>query len=124
MSKAETKPTTRPRELVITRLIDAPHGKLFRCWTEPALIVPWFTPPPWKAIRAEMDVRPGGSSLIVMQGPDGTEVPNPGIHLDVVKNKRLVSPMHTLRPGCHLTGASPPINSLPWQKHWHKESKS
>lgn len=77
-------------ELVITRLIDVPREKLFRCWTEPALIVQWFTPPPWKTIRAEMDVRAGGASNIVMQGPDGTEVPNPGIYLEVVNNERLV----------------------------------
>lgn len=50
----------------------------------------WFTPPPWKTIRAEIDVRPGGSSNIVMQGPDGTEMPNLGVYLEVVKNERLV----------------------------------
>lgn len=90
MAKTEPTPKTNPRELVITRLIDVPRDKLFRCWTEPALIVQWFTPPPWKTIRAEMDVRPGGSSVIVMQGPDGTEMPNHGVYLDVVKNERLV----------------------------------
>lgn len=37
-----------------------------------------------------MDVRPGGSSLIVMRGPDGTEMPNRGVYLDVVPNERLV----------------------------------
>ena len=83
-------PTSDPRELVLSRLIDVPREKLFRCWTEPALIVQWFTPPPWKTIRADMDVRAGGASNIVMQGPDGTEMPNPGIYLEVVKNERLV----------------------------------
>lgn len=78
------------RELTLTRLIDAPREKVYRCWTEPALICKWFTPPPWKTIRAEMDLRAGGSSNIVMQGPDGTEFPNRGIYLEVVKNERLV----------------------------------
>ena len=78
------------RELVLTRLIDAPREKLFRCWTEPALIVQWFTPPPWKTIHAETDVRPGGASFILMQGPDGTQMPNHGVYLDVVRNARLV----------------------------------
>ena len=77
-------------ELVLTRLIPVPRDKLFRCWTEPALIVQWFTPPPWKTIAAETDVRPGGASLITMQGPDGTQMPNRGVYLDVVKNERLV----------------------------------
>ncbi|MCF8151545.1 MAG: SRPBCC family protein [Burkholderiaceae bacterium] len=78
------------RELSLTRLIDAPRENLFRCWTEPALIVQWFTPPPWKTIHAELDVRPGGSSCIVMQGPDGTEIPNRGVYLELVRNERLV----------------------------------
>jgi hypothetical protein len=36
---------TTLHELSLTRLIAAPRGKVFRCWTEPALIVQWFTPP-------------------------------------------------------------------------------
>jgi uncharacterized protein YndB with AHSA1/START domain len=90
MPHSVQKPASGPRELVITRLINVPRDKLFRCWTEPELIVQWFTPPPWKTIRATMDVRSGGSSNIVMQGPDGTEVPNLGIYLEVVKNEHLV----------------------------------
>ncbi len=78
------------RELVLTRLIDVPREKLWRCWTEPTLMLQWFTPAPWKTIHAETDVRPGGSSYIVMQGPDGTEMPNRGVYLEVVKNERLV----------------------------------
>ncbi|HNV59209.1 MAG TPA: SRPBCC family protein [Rhodoferax sp.] len=81
---------TTLHELVLTRLINVPRAKLFRCWTEPALITQWFTPPPWKTIAAEIDVRAGGSSCITMQGPDGTKVPNLGVYLEVVKNERLV----------------------------------
>jgi uncharacterized protein YndB with AHSA1/START domain len=90
MPTATLTPVVDARELVLTRLIDAPRDSLFRCWTEPALIVQWFTPPPWKTIHAETDVRPGGASYIVMKGPDGTEMPNRGVYLEVVKNERLV----------------------------------
>jgi uncharacterized protein YndB with AHSA1/START domain len=79
-----------PRELVLSRLIEVPRHQLFRCWTEPALLVQWFTPPPWKTISAELDVRAGGSSCITMQGPDGTKVPNHGVYLEVVPDQRLV----------------------------------
>ena len=44
-------------ELVLTRLIDVPRDKLFRCWTEPALITQWFTPPTGKTVAATVDVR-------------------------------------------------------------------
>ena len=78
------------RELVLTRLIDVPREKLWRCWTEPTLMLQWFTPAPWKTTHAETDVRPGGSSYVVMQGPDGTEMPNRGVYLEVIKNEKLV----------------------------------
>lgn len=78
------------RDLVLTRDIAATPGQLFRCWTEPALIRQWFCPPPWTVSRAETDVRPGGSSLIVMNGPNGEVHPNPGVYLEVVPDKRLV----------------------------------
>lgn len=78
------------RELVLTRLIDAPREKVFAAWTTPELLVQWFAPKPWTTPRAETDVRAGGSSLIVMRGPDGTEFPNRGVYLEVVPNERLV----------------------------------
>lgn len=78
------------RELVLTRLIDAPREKIFKAWTTPELLVQWFTPKPWQTVRAEVDVRPGGASLVVMRGPDGTEFPNRGVYLEVVPNERLV----------------------------------
>ena len=79
------------RDLVLTRIIDAPREKLFRAWTEPALLMQWFTPRPWTVARAETDVRPGGASLIVMRSPEGQEFPNRGVYLEVVRNERLVA---------------------------------
>jgi uncharacterized protein YndB with AHSA1/START domain len=81
---------TSDRELVLTRLIDAPREKLFKAWTDPALLKQWFAPLPWTTPAAELDVRPGGANLIVMRGPDGKEFPNRGVYLDVVENERLV----------------------------------
>lgn len=82
--------TTSDRDLVLTRIIDAPPAKLYRAWTEPELIKQWFAPLPWTTPFAETDVRPGGSSLVVMRGPDGNEFPNRGVYLEVIKNERLV----------------------------------
>ncbi|WP_020484066.1 SRPBCC family protein [Methylomonas sp. MK1] len=85
-----TEQTTESRELVLTRLIDAPPEKLYRAWTEPALLKQWFCPKPWTVAAAELDVRAGGTSIIVMRSPDGQEFPNQGIYLEVVPNERLV----------------------------------
>lgn len=78
------------RELVLTRTLKAPRAAVWRCWTDPSLMVKWFTPPPWQTVHAETDLRAGGSSLIVMRGPDGTEMPNRGVYLEVVPERRLV----------------------------------
>ncbi len=82
--------TTNDRELVLTRIINAPREKLYRAWTEPDLLKQWFAPKPWTTPKAELDVRPGGASLVVMRGPDGKEMPCPGVYLEVVPNARLV----------------------------------
>lgn len=78
------------RTLTLTRKIEIAPEALYRCWTEPALLMQWFTPAPWKTASAEVDVRPGGSSRITMQSPEGESFPNSGIYLDVVANRRLV----------------------------------
>jgi len=90
MAKPEKVVPISDRELVLTRIIDAPPEKVFRAWTEPELLKQWFAPLPWTTPVAETDVRPGGASLIVMRGPDGKEFPNRGVYLEVVKNQRLV----------------------------------
>ncbi|HEV2619803.1 MAG TPA: SRPBCC family protein [Acidobacteriaceae bacterium] len=92
MTTTATRATTRAegRDLVLSSILNAPPAKVFGAWTDPTLITQWFTPPPWKTTSAKMDVRPGGSSLIVMRGPDGTEMLNRGVYLEVVPNRKLV----------------------------------
>jgi uncharacterized protein YndB with AHSA1/START domain len=77
-------------ELVLTRLLDTPREALYRCWTEPELLKQWFAPAPYTTPVAEVDVRVGGASRIVMQGPDGQDIPCPGAYLEVVPGRKLV----------------------------------
>lgn len=81
---------TDDRELVLSRLIDAPRDKVWRCWTEPDLLKLWFVPKPWTISAVDVDVRPGGRGNITMRDPDGNDHPNPGIYLEVVPNEKLV----------------------------------
>jgi uncharacterized protein YndB with AHSA1/START domain len=85
-----TDSSNADRDLVLTRLIDAPRHKLFKAWTEPALLKQWFAPLPYTTPVAELDVRPGGANLIVMRGPDGNDLPNRRVYLEVLENERLV----------------------------------
>lgn len=85
-----TASSTADRELVLTRLIDAPREKLYRAWTDPALLKQWVAPLPYTTPVAELDVRPGGANFFVMRGPDGQDMPNRGVYLEVVPNERIV----------------------------------
>jgi uncharacterized protein YndB with AHSA1/START domain len=86
----KTTTSTEGRDLILSRVIDAPCEKVFKTWTEPSLLKQWFAPLPWTISKVETDLKPGGSTLIVMRGPNGEEMPCPGVYLEVVKNKRLV----------------------------------
>jgi len=90
MTTSQTTTSTEGRDLILTRMIDAPPEKVFKAWTDPALLKQWFAPLPWTIATVETDVRPGGSSLIVMRSPEGAEFPNRGVYLEVVKNQRIV----------------------------------
>ena len=63
---------------------------VWRAWTEPALLMPWFCPRPWKTIDCEIDLRPGGLFRTTMQSPEGLEFPNAGCYLDIVPTEKLV----------------------------------
>lgn len=84
-----TSPASADHDLVLTRFITATPDKLFRAWTEPELLKQWFAPQPYTTPRAELDVRPGGSNLIVMRSPEGQDMPNRGVYLEVIPNRKL-----------------------------------
>lgn len=77
-------------DLTFTRVVDVPRALIWRAWTEPALLMPWFCPLPWKTIDCEIDLRPGGLFRTTMQSPEGAEFPNAGCYLEIVPQEKLV----------------------------------
>ena len=82
-----------PPEYVLTleRLIDAPVGQVWRRWTESGLLEAWFCPKPWYVTDARIDLRPAGEFSSVMHGPNGEEVENVGVFLEIEPERRLVT---------------------------------
>lgn len=76
--------------LQIVREFDVPAEKLYKVWTTPERFGEWFCPKPWKVSEANCDLRAGGASMIVMEGPDGERFENPGVYLEVVANRKIV----------------------------------
>ncbi len=85
-------------ELKIERMMDAPPAKLWRCWTEPALMEQWFCPKPWRVSDVRLDLKPGGEFFCVMNGPDGERFENPGVYLAIEPERRIVT-TDAFKPG-------------------------
>jgi uncharacterized protein YndB with AHSA1/START domain len=78
-----------PRELVITRVLDAPRALVFRAWTDPKQLAQWWGPNGFTNPVCEVDPRPGGALLIHMHG-FGVTYPLKGTFVEVVEPERLV----------------------------------
>jgi uncharacterized protein YndB with AHSA1/START domain len=78
------------RQIVTTRVLNAPRELVFKMWTDPEHIVQWWGPKGFTTTTYSMDVRPGGVWRFVMHGPDGTDYQNQITYLEIVKPERLV----------------------------------
>ena len=77
------------RDLLITRVFDAPRELVFKAWTDPEQMAQWWGPRGFTNPVCEMDVRPRGALRIVMRAPDGVEHPMTGVFHEVVEPERL-----------------------------------
>lgn len=78
------------RELVITRVIDAPRERVFKAWIDPEQLAQWWGPKGFTNPVCELDARPGGHIRIDMRGPDGVVYPMKGVVHEIVEPERLV----------------------------------
>jgi uncharacterized protein YndB with AHSA1/START domain len=87
---AEVAALSSERELVITRIFDAPRRLVFEVWTEPEHLVRWWVPRGFTTISGRMDVRPGGAWSRSMRAPDGSIIRKHGVYREIVAPERLV----------------------------------
>ena len=78
------------RELIITRIFDAPPSLVFKAWTEPERVVRWSGPEGFTTTSCTMDVRPGGSYRSCIRSPEGTDHCMQGVYREIVEPERLV----------------------------------
>lgn len=81
--------STADREIVGTRIYDAPRDLVLQMWTEPEHITNWWGPNGFTTTIHEMNVTPGGVWRFIMHGPDGTDYPNE-VHYTEVVNPELL----------------------------------
>jgi uncharacterized protein YndB with AHSA1/START domain len=85
-----TAAATVDRELVVTRVIDAPRVLVFKAWTEPEHIARWWGPQGYTTIFCEMDIRPGGRYRLCMRSPEGVDRRKQGVYREIVPPERIV----------------------------------
>jgi uncharacterized protein YndB with AHSA1/START domain len=81
---------TADREMVITRVFDAPRELVWQAMTDPRHVVQWWGPLGFTTTIQEMDVRVGGVWTHIMHGPDGTDYPNHSVFEEVTYPERIV----------------------------------
>src|SRR5206468_12496497 len=81
---------TADREIVTTRVFDAPRELVWKAWTDPKHLAQWWGPKGFTNPVCEVNLRPGGAIRIDMRGPDGTVYPMTGVYRAIVEPERLV----------------------------------
>src|SRR6187455_3354862 len=70
---APAQSTTADREIVISRVIDAPRELVFEAFTEVRHLSQWWGPEGFSTTTRAFEFRVGGAWDFVMRGPDGTD---------------------------------------------------
>jgi len=79
------------RDLVLERIVDVAPELLFKAWTTPEHLMPWFCPKPYRTVECEIELHPGGTFFAQMVDPQGNKLPaEPGCILEVVPGRKLV----------------------------------
>jgi uncharacterized protein YndB with AHSA1/START domain len=85
------KITTTDREIVITRIFDAPRAIVFEAWTKAEHVAHWWDPSGVPLAVCEIDLRPNGTFRWVNRGPDGgAEHTFSGIYREIAPPEKLV----------------------------------
>src|SRR6266513_1949273 len=92
MKNTGTLKVTTPtdREIVMTRVFDAPRSMVFDAFSKPELLKRWFGPRGWSLVVCDVDLRVGGGFRFVMRGPDGKEMGMRGVYREIVAPERSV----------------------------------
>jgi len=92
MKNTGTLKVTTPtdREIVLTRIFDAPRKLVFEAFTKPELLKQWFGPRGWSLVVCDVDLKVGGGLRFVLRGPDGKDMGMRGVYREIVPPERSV----------------------------------
>jgi uncharacterized protein YndB with AHSA1/START domain len=81
---------SKPNEINLTRVYDAPVKMVWDAWTDPAQVAKWWGPRGFTITSHSKDLKPGGTWIYTMHGPDGVDYPNKHTYLEVKEHSLMV----------------------------------
>jgi uncharacterized protein YndB with AHSA1/START domain len=78
------------KDLVITRVFDAPREFVWNAWTEPETSMKWWGPKGFTCPVCRIDLRVGGAYFNCMRSPEGQDYWSTGVYREIVPPERLV----------------------------------
>ncbi|MBB5056125.1 uncharacterized protein YndB with AHSA1/START domain [Granulicella aggregans] len=90
------------REIVTTRVFDAPRAMVFEAWTDPEQLKVWWGPRGFSNTFHEFEMKPGGTWRFTMHGPNGTNYENECRIVEITPPERIVIE-HVSPPKFRLT---------------------
>lgn len=88
---------TKQRNVVVTRIFDAPVARVWQAWSESEHVRRWWGPTGFTSPSARMDFREGGTSLVCMRAPQafgGQDMYNTWTYTRIVPQQRLEFTLH------------------------------
>jgi uncharacterized protein YndB with AHSA1/START domain len=82
--------TLGDREIVLTRVFDAPRHLVYDAFTKPELLKRWFGPRGWSLVTCDVDLKVGGGFRFVLRGPNGREMGMSGVYRELAPPERSV----------------------------------
>ncbi len=90
MTNASRSVTTR--DLIVTRVFDAPPDRVWKAWSDPQHVMRWWGPTGFTSPSCKMDFRVGGTSLVCMRAPEefgGQDMYNTWTYRRIEPTKRI-----------------------------------
>ncbi|MGC4833787.1 SRPBCC family protein [Micromonospora vinacea] len=78
------------REIVLSRLFDAPVDLVFAAFTQPELLIRWYGARGWRLAECDVDLRVGGRWRFMSLGPAGARMVQAGVYRQIEPPHRLV----------------------------------
>ena len=89
-ARSSTAAESTARELVVTRVFDAPRELMWKALTEPERLERWWGPKGFTSRIHKLELRPGGLFLYSQRNAEGLEMWGKWVYREIIAPERLV----------------------------------